>query len=516
MSTDSRSATRDPLLCLMITGVLTTALLFATVLPIGGALSDGGPDVHRHSWTGAMPDSAGDGSTPSAGSPPSWPAGPVPAGGSAQGGGLVSGRPSPPDVAGVSIEGASLDPFPNPILPGGDGIYNTRHSPWTRQFASGAGVAWPGMAIGSTGVYVVAWFRIVKYSFQGDLLWIRELGAVNGTGGPRDPDVRAYALEVDASGVYVAGTVEGAFPGQTSLGSGDAFVAKFDAEGNLMWVRQFGSEAAEGASAISLSASGVYVAGNTGVTKKWLDEFNYTYIGRNDAFLRKFDRSGDTVWTREITSLGIDWIDCATGVANDATGVYVAGMTDGTLSSPEPQQGLRPDAFVRKYDADGNELWTRQFGSVTHAQDAAYGVAADGTGVYVAGRTQGVYTGETAYGNSDGFLRKYDSQGIEMWTRQFGNVRWDSAFGVATDSRGIYVVGESYGSEWGLAYYDALVWSFSPLGVLLEANRFGTSKDDSARGVLTTPSNLYIVGWTLGVFPGQPPGNIFLAKIRQR
>src|SRR2546427_744775 len=303
MSTDSRSATRDPLLCLMITGVLTTALLFATVLPICAAPSDGGPDVHRHSWTGAMPDSAGDGSTPSAGSPPSWPAGPVPAGGSAQGGGLVSGRPSPPD----------------------------------------------------------------------------------------------------ASGVYVAGTVEGAFPGQTSLGSGDAFVARFDAEGNLMWVRQFGSEAAEGASAISLSASGVYVAGNTGVTKKWLDEFNYTYIGRNDAFLRKFDRSGDTVWTREITSLGIDWIDCATGVANDATGVYVAGMTDGTLSSPEPQQGLRPDAFVRKYDADGNELWTRQFGSVTHAQDAAYGVAADGTGVYVAGRTQGVYTGETAYGNSDGF-----------------------------------------------------------------------------------------------------------------
>src|SRR5439155_20198231 len=112
-------------------------------------------------WTGAIPDSAGDGSIPPGVSPRSWPAGSVPAGGSAQGGGLVSGRPSPSDVAGVSIEGASFDPFPNPILPGGDGIYGARYGSWTRQFASGAGVSWPGMAIDPTGVYTVAWLRLV-------------------------------------------------------------------------------------------------------------------------------------------------------------------------------------------------------------------------------------------------------------------------------------------------------------------------------------------------------------------
>src|SRR5437773_11990794 len=106
MSMDSGRATRDPLLTLMITGLLTSALLFATVLPIGRAPSDnGGPLGYRQSWTDAIPDSAGDGSNPPEASPRSWPAGPVPAGGSTQSGGIVSRRPSPSDVAEVSIAG---------------------------------------------------------------------------------------------------------------------------------------------------------------------------------------------------------------------------------------------------------------------------------------------------------------------------------------------------------------------------------------------------------------------------
>ena len=43
--------------------------------------------------------------------------------------------------------------------------------------------------------------------------------------------------------------------------------------------------------------------------------------------------------------------------------VYVAGVTYGTL--PGQTNSGNYDAFVRKYDADGNELWTRQFGSAS-------------------------------------------------------------------------------------------------------------------------------------------------------
>ena len=53
--------------------------------------------------------------------------------------------------------------------------------------------------------------------------------------------------------------------------------------------------------------------------------------------------------------------------------------------------------FVRKYDTDGKELWTRQFGSTSY--DYGYGVAVDGSGVYVAGYTTGALPGQTSAGS---------------------------------------------------------------------------------------------------------------------
>jgi hypothetical protein len=59
---------------------------------------------------------------------------------------------------------------------------------------------------------------------------------------------------------------------------------------------------------------------------------------------------------------------------------------------------------VRKYDAAGNELWTRQFG--TADLDEALGVAAGAAGVYVAGYTFGTFPGQVNAGAADAFVAK--------------------------------------------------------------------------------------------------------------
>src|SRR5690242_15661957 len=46
---------------------------------------------------------------------------------------------------------------------------------------------------------------------------------------------------VAPDGVYVAGQVNGALPGQTSAGSFDAFAVKYDFNGKTLWTRQFGT-----------------------------------------------------------------------------------------------------------------------------------------------------------------------------------------------------------------------------------------------------------------------------------
>jgi len=63
------------------------------------------------------------------------------------------------------------------------------------------------------------------------------------------------------------------------------------------------------------------------------------------------------------------------------------------------------DLYVRKYDATGNVVWTRQFG--TPGTDYATGVSVDASGVYVHGSTTGTLPGQTSAGDSDVFVRKY-------------------------------------------------------------------------------------------------------------
>jgi len=91
-------------------------------------------------------------------------------------------------------------------------------------------------------------------------------------------------------------------------------------------------------------------------------------------------------------------------------------------------------------------IWTRQFG--TPEREGAHAVAADGAGnVYAAGTTNGALPGQAAVGNFDAFVRKYDPDGRELWTRQFGTPGSDNAGGVAADRAGnVYVAGETFGT----------------------------------------------------------------------
>src|SRR5256885_16365852 len=85
---------------------------------------------------------------------------------------------------------------------------------------------------------------------------------------------------------------------------------------------------------------------------------------------------GDVDWLRQFGTFGVpDSLDPARSVVADGSGnVYVVGdIPDSPDAAALPGQASAGggDAYVRKYDAAGNELWTRQFG--TTADDRAFG-----------------------------------------------------------------------------------------------------------------------------------------------
>jgi hypothetical protein len=287
---------------------------------------------------------------------------------------------------------------------------------WTRHIeAAGLGF---GVAVDGTGVYVAGFGSALpgqasggiflrKYDFDGNELWTRQFstGGSDGVGG----------VAVDGTGAYLTGWTDGAFSGSTNAGEFDVYLRKYDPDGNELWTRQFGSSASESATAIDADPSGVYITGRTTVVPV--------------PFIARYDSNGNEVWTRQFGTTGE-----ALAIDVEGAGVYVAGRADVYAWT---------DAFVRKYDLDGNEVWGRQFGS-DYNYDEAFAIDVDGAGVYVAGWTDGVLPGQLSAGSADAFVRKYDLDGNESWTRQIGTSGYDVAHDI--EASGVYVAGRAGGA----------------------------------------------------------------------
>ena len=100
--------------------------------------------------------------------------------------------------------------------------------------------------------------------------------------------------------------------------------------------------------------------------------------------------------------------------------------------------------MIGKLDFDSGVLWSEQFGSA--ADDEATAVRIVGKGVYVAGSAAGGLPEGMPLGESDGFVRKYLPIGTEIWTHQFGTDDSDAVYGMASDPRGVVVVGTTHGA----------------------------------------------------------------------
>jgi hypothetical protein len=199
------------------------------------------------------------------------------------------------------------------------------------------------------------------------------------------------------------------------------------------------------------------------------------------------------------TSSTDDW----RGVVADEQGnCYVVGWSDAAL--PGQSNAGNIDILVRKYDSAGAELWTRQFGSPY--DDNGYGIAVDASGVYVTGFVAAALPGQTSPGGADAFLRKYDLDGTVLWTREFGTSSTDRGYGVAADSSGVYVTGYTGGTFAGQTSAggnDVFLSKYDANGIALWTRQFGSSASDTAYGVSADSSGVYVTGYTSGTLPGQ-------------
>jgi Domain of unknown function (DUF1996) len=308
---------------------------------------------------------------------------------------------------------------------------------------------------------------------------------------------QALAASAVGNQVYVSGFTDGRLPGQTANGRDDAFVASFDSSGDLEWLTQFGTRADEQATAIAATqASGVYVAG-------WTDGVVRPGAGARgrDAWIAKLSPGGTRVWIRQFGSAGTDEIR-ALGVR----GIHpvTAGWTDASLQGGSSVGDS--DAFVRAYWADGRVAWTQQFGTI--GNDIATAVAGFKRRVFVGGSTSGTFADQEASGGLDAFVQAMGSDGSTAWADQFGTAADDDAAAIVAGRSGVYVTGSTLGAlttDPGLLGETDVFASryLRKGGAPIWTMQLGTIDFDRAYGAAIDAASMYVTGTTHGTFEGQ-------------
>jgi hypothetical protein len=331
---------------------------------------------------------------------------------------------------------------------------------------------------------------VARYNPQGQRQWLRQFGTSGND--------YAHHIAVDPTGhLYVVGLTDGAFEGFENAGEFDAFIARLDGNGQLSWVRQFGSARHDGANGVAVDAltNSAYVVG-------YIDGLaGQLGADGTDAFIARYSTSGEQLWLTRIDSGSRDE---ARSVAVDSKGdAFVAGITAGALTADANEDF---DAFVARFDRDGERLWVSQFG--TSGYDSAHGISIDFEDhVYVGGMTSGQFSGQQHQGGFDAFLARLDVSGGLAWVTQFGTDADDLVRGLGHDRLGNpYVIGYTAGvfpDNTRQGVQDGFVARFDGEGDATWIRQFGTIHSDEPLDIaINSQDHLIICGQTTGDFPG--------------
>jgi hypothetical protein len=314
----------------------------------------------------------------------------------------------------------------------------------------------------------------------------------------------------------------------TITGGYDAFVAKFDSNGARLWATYYGGDHNDYGGQCAVDRfNNIYMPGQTETSTSSViatpNAHQTSFGGWVDAFLIKFDQNGVRQWA---TFYGGPQTDYAANCATDVTGnIYLTGITlnstgttIATSGAHQPLSGGSIDNFLVKFNTNGTRLWGTYYGG--NATDYSGGCNTDSNGnVYICGRTEstsGITTAsghQTTHGGGsfpdDGFLVKFDSNGVRQWGTYYGGTYNDYIYACVIDNLGnVFAVGKAVStsanviSTPGSHKYisdadDGFIVKFNSNGIRLWGTYYGGSGTDDVSNCAVAPNgDIYVTGTT--------------------
>ncbi len=309
---------------------------------------------------------------------------------------------------------------------------------------------------------------ISKYDQNGTLLWTKTTSSISSTYAVATGITVDYNGNATITGYFGGAAVFGILSEITSKGNEDIFVARYNTNGDLIWVTSAGGTGVDIARDISCDAMGnLYVTGDFTLSATFGNQ-TLKSQGEEDIFYLKYDEFSNLQFAYSAGSTGSDKSYSISAKSYESA--VFAGSFKGIASFGSQALTSRDtDYFVAKIDKYGNVLWARSGGSET--SDGAFGVASDTYGNIA---VTGYFTGTAGFGSQtmvskggrDIFVSRYDETGNFVWARSAESLSDITGFGIDFDNNGnVVVTGEYQGvTDFGINQvtsrggYDMFLW----------------------------------------------------------
>jgi hypothetical protein len=195
---------------------------------------------------------------------------------------------------------------------------------------------------------------------NGDYFW-----AIT-AGGPSTDSVHSVLVDQN-NDIYIVGYIQGwAYFGSvnvTTIGTQDAFIAKYSDAGDLIWVKHYGGQSSSASfNSIVVNSMGYKFLGGSFTNQ--LQIGNYSFSSSNQqGLVATLDSSDNPLWVSTIVASNTN--DVSSVTFNNNSDVFVSGFFQGTISlgsSSISTSSTSYDIYIAKFSNDGLPMWALQAG----------------------------------------------------------------------------------------------------------------------------------------------------------
>ncbi|MBI2269014.1 MAG: SBBP repeat-containing protein [Bacteroidetes bacterium] len=376
---------------------------------------------------------------------------------------------------------------------------------------------------------------ILKFKNTGTLLWATYYGGSAAefnnsivTDGNNNVFVTGQTFSTDFplqnSGTFFQGTFGGTC---------DAFILKFNNNGNRIWSTYYGGTGFDsGTSIVADGNNNIFLSGNTRSTDFPVMNTGNFFQGVNaggmDLFILKLNNSGNQIWA---SYYGGSLNDFGNSITSDGIGnVIITGYTQSnnfpTLNAGtffQTANSGSTDIIILKFDNFCNRLWATYYGGT--GDDYGYSIASDANNnLFVTGQTQSAnfpvqnggafFQATNAGGIGDIFILKFDNVSNRIWATYYGGSGNEAQYSndnLAIDPCGFVYLsfqtsslinitqpscdGGYFDNSYNGGTWDQFIVRFSNTGVRLWASYLGGDGSDFRSPIAVDNSgNLFVSG----------------------